>query len=133
MHMEKISLSTGNKNEFVNITHQVSSIVAKMGVRDGFCTIYSPHTTAGITINEAADPDVVHDILKELRKIVPDHDNYRHREGNSSAHIKTSMMGPSVNIPVASGRLCLGTWQGIFFCEFDGPRTRSVYVQVTGE
>ena len=131
--MKKFTLQTIQKDQFINITHQVNELISGQGIKEGMCLVYSPHTTAGITINEAADPDVVHDILKELKKIVPDRDNYRHMEGNSSAHIKTSMMGPGVYIPVHNGCLVLGTWQGIFFCEFDGPRNRTVIVQIIGK
>jgi secondary thiamine-phosphate synthase enzyme len=94
--------------------------------------VYIPHTTAGITINESADPAVIHDIKTKLEKLVPSDEYYTHNEGNSDAHIRASLMGFNVNIPFSAGRLCLGTWQGIFFCEFDGPRQRSVFVQVIG-
>ena len=104
----------------------------KTGVKDGICIIFIPHTTAGVTINENADPSVIHDILMELNKIVPFKDPYHHTEGNSPAHIKTSLVGCSEIVFVESGRLVLGTWQGIFFCEFDGPRNRKVHVKVVG-
>ena len=102
------------------------------GVQDGICIVYIPHTTAGVTINEAADPAVVKDMLSVLNKVIPFHDNYLHMEGNSAAHIKTSLMGPSVQIPIEQGRLCFGTWQGVYFCEFDGPRSRNVLVKIIG-
>jgi len=101
-------------------------------VREGLCVVYVPHTTAGITINEAADPSVKADLLMELNKIVPFQDRYQHTEGNSAAHIKATLVGSSVTIPITGGSLALGTWQGIYFCEFDGPRRRQVFVQVLG-
>jgi len=115
----------------IDITEQVSEVVKKSGVKSGICTVFVPHTTAGITINENADPDVVHDILSEINKIVPFDDNYRHIEGNSAAHIKASLFGFSQQVIVEDGRLVLGTWQGIYFCEFDGPRNRKVYIKVS--
>ena len=126
--MESFSVRTRSRTEFVSITSQVRSAVAALGVDDGVCTVFVPHTTAGITINENADPSVPRDILGELNKIVPFDDDYSHREGNSAAHIKASLMGSSVQVIVEGGQLALGTWQGIFFCEFDGPRSRKVYV-----
>lgn len=117
--------------EFINITSEVRKAVRAAGVSQGICTVFVPHTTAGVTINENADPDVVRDMLMELEKIVPFNDHYAHREGNSAAHIKASLMGFSVQIIVDAGHLILGTWQGIYFCEFDGPRRRSVQVQVS--
>jgi len=116
----------------IDITRDVSAVVASSGIRDGVCTVFIPHTTAGVTINENADPDVQRDILMEINKIVPRQDGYRHAEGNSAAHLKSSLFGSSATVIVAGGRLCLGTWQSIFFCEFDGPRTREVWVQVSG-
>jgi secondary thiamine-phosphate synthase enzyme len=104
--------------------------VAESGVENGICVVFCPHTTAGITINENADPDVVHDILYGLDKAFPDRREFRHFEGNSSAHLKASCMGSSVTVIVEKGKLVLGTWQGIYFCEFDGPRTRNFYVKV---
>jgi len=130
--MVKISVKSGAHNQFINITSEVAALVSNSGIKEGICIVFSPHTTAGITINEAADPDVVIDMLKELKKVIPEQDNYRHVEGNSSAHIKTSMMGSSAQIPVSGGKLAMGIWQGIFFCEFDGPRNRSVLVQIIG-
>ncbi|ADN01016.1 secondary thiamine-phosphate synthase enzyme YjbQ [Spirochaeta thermophila] len=130
--MERISVRTGERVQVVLITREVQEIVARSGVEEGICVVYSPHTTAGITINEAADPSVIRDFLMETGKIVPFQDGYAHAEGNSAAHIKTSLVGPSVTIPVEGGTLALGTWQGIYFCEFDGPRTRKVFVQIIG-
>ena len=110
------------------ITAQVQGAVAESGVTDGICVVYCPHTTAGITINENADPDVVTDLLLAYRQAFPDRPEFRHMEGNSSAHARASAMGSSVTIPVRNGRLVLGTWQGVYFCEFDGPRRRTFYV-----
>ncbi len=122
---------TSTQTEFVDITRSVQEAVKKTGVEDGICTIFVPHTTAGVTINENADPSVVRDIIMELNKIVPFKDTYRHTEGNAPAHIKASLIGCSEIVFVESGKLVLGTWQGIFFCEFDGPRNRKVHVKVT--
>jgi secondary thiamine-phosphate synthase enzyme len=115
------------------VTTQVDRFVQKSGVVEGVCYIFIPHTTAGVTINENADPTVKSDILKELDKIVPWRDNYNHDEGNSAAHIKASLMGASRIVPVSHGRLELGTWQGIFLAEFDGPRTRQVWIKVIAD
>jgi secondary thiamine-phosphate synthase enzyme len=129
--VKQISVSTRSHTEFVDITGQVQRVVADSGVQDGVCQVYVPHTTAGVTINENADPSVREDILMELNKVIPLEDNYRHREGNAAAHIKASIVGSSETLLVERGRLALGTWQGIFFCEFDGPRTRRVLVNVS--
>ncbi len=128
--MQTFQVRTSTQTELINITHPVQEVVKKIGVGDGICVIFVPHTTAGVTINENADPSVVHDILMEFNKIVPFKDQYHHMEGNSPAHIKTSLVGCSEIILVESGRLVLGTWQGIFLCEFDGPRNRKVHVKV---
>ena len=128
--MKAFSISTGRKVAFLDITAQVAEAVRGSGVEEGMAVVYVPHTTAGITINENADPDVRADIIEHLDKMVPDRAGYRHSEGNSAAHIKASLMGFSVTVIVNEGRLALGTWQGIYFCEFDGPRTRSFSVQV---
>ena len=128
--MEQFSLNTPEEG-FIDITGQVRKIVASGNVQNGLCQIFVPHTTAGVTINENADPDVVTDMLAALGKIVPDL-HYRHSEGNSPAHVKSSLVGCSITVPISEGRLCLGTWQGIYFCEFDGPRTRKVWVQLVG-
>lgn len=118
----------------LDITPAVEKIVRDSTVQDGYVTVYTPHTTAGITINENADPDVVHDILLTLEALVPAHRaGYQHSEGNSDAHVKSSLVGCSERILLEKGRLVLGTWQGIYFCEFDGPRSRKVIVQVLGE
>jgi secondary thiamine-phosphate synthase enzyme len=128
--MEKLRISTANRTESVNITSQVRKYVSASGVQEGVCHVFVPHTTAGVTLNEAADPDVQRDILNELNKVIPFEDSYAHREGNAAAHIKATLFGSSVTIPIAEGRLALGTWQGVFFGEFDGPRSRSVYLQI---
>src|SRR3990172_610325 len=130
--MNEFSVRTVYRVEFVKITGQVQKIVDESGVKEGVCFVYIPHTTAGVTINEGADSDVVRDITMELNKIVPFADSYLHREGNSAAHIKTSLVGTTVTIFVETGKLALGTWQAIFFCEFDGPRNRQVFVRVMG-
>lgn len=123
------SLKT-DREKLYNITSAVQDAVSKSKVQNGFCIVYCPHTTAGITINENADPDVIHDILLGLNKAFPDRKEFRHMEGNSTAHLKASCVGTSQTIIIKNGRLLLGTWQGIFFCEFDGPRTRKYYVQI---
>ena len=128
--MQQLSLNTPAEG-FIDITGQVRKIVASGNVQNGLCQIFVPHTTAGVTINENADPDVVTDMLAALGKMVPDL-HYRHSEGNSPAHVKSSLVGCSITVPISEGRLCLGTWQGIYFCEFDGPRTRKVWVQLVG-
>ena len=128
--MQQFSLNTPAEG-FIDLTGQVRKIVAAGNVQNGLCQIFVPHTTAGVTINENADPDVVTDMLAALGKMVPDL-HYRHSEGNSPAHVKSSLVGCSITVPISEGRLCLGTWQGIYFCEFDGPRTRKVWVQLVG-
>lgn len=127
--LNRYSIQTDAQN-FHNITRQVEQAVRESGVEDGVCIVYCPHTTAGLTVNENADPDVVSDLLYALDKTFPDRPEFRHMEGNTAAHLKASCMGSSVTIPVERGRLVLGTWQGIYFCEFDGPRSRSFFVKV---
>lgn len=129
--IKEFSIKTNQPVEFVKITSQVQRVVDESGVKDGVCHVYVPHTTAGVTINEGADPDVARDLIMELNKIVPFEDNYHHGEGNSAAHIKTSLVGNSATVFIQNGKLLLGTWQAIFFCEFDGPRTRRVQVSVS--
>ncbi len=131
--VQTFHVRTSAQSEFVNITRSVREAVKETGVSDGICIVFVPHTTAGVTINENADPSVVQDVIMELNKIVPFEDSYRHGEGNSPAHIKASLMGCSQSVFVESGELVLGTWQGIFFCEFDGPRNRQVHVKVISE
>lgn len=129
----RFSIRTGGRSDFIDITQHVWTVVTDSGIKEGLCHVFIPHTTAGITINENADPDVTSDIIRTLDKMVPWNDNYHHGEGNSAAHIKASMMGFSVTVPVHDGKLVFGTWQCIYLCEFDGPRTRSVVVTVTGQ
>ncbi len=126
----ELSIKSRNRSEFIDITAEVQNAVNKSGVKDGVCYIFVPHTTAGITINEAADSDVVSDIQNELDKIAPRGSHYRHTEGNADSHIKTSIVGSSQVVFIEGGKLKLGTWQGIFFCEFDGPRSRKVWVKI---
>jgi len=127
---QTFSVKSSKQTELIDITRPVQDAVQKAGVKEGFCVIFTSHTTAAVTINEKADPSVPRDILMELNKIVPFEDRYQHSEGNSSAHIKSSLVGCSQTLFIDSGNLLLGTWQGIFFCEFDGPRNRQVYVKV---
>lgn len=129
--MHEINVMTHSRVEMVDITSQVAAVVQEFPNNEGHCVIYCPHTTAGITINEHADPDVVQDINEQLNRLVPAYAaQYRHREGNADAHIKASLIGSSVQVIVQNGRLVLGTWQGIFLCEFDGPRRRRVWVSI---
>jgi len=128
--MQTFQVRTSAQTEFIDITRSVQEAVKKTGVEDGICIIFIPHTTAAVTINENADPDVVQDIIMELNKIVPFKDPYHHMEGNSPSHIKASLVGCSQIVFVESRKLVLGTWQGIFVCEFDGPRERKVHVKV---
>ncbi|MDR1778716.1 MAG: secondary thiamine-phosphate synthase enzyme YjbQ [Clostridiales Family XIII bacterium] len=121
---------SAKREDFYDITAQVSEAVAKSDVQDGAAVVYCPHTTAGITINEDADPDVVRDLLFALSKTYPDRPEFRHMEGNSAAHLKASVIGSSVTVIIRGGRLLLGTWQGIYFCEFDPPRSRKYYVKI---
>ena len=128
--METIQVRTRQQTEFINITPRVQEVVKRSNVITGICYVFVPHTTAGITINENADPDVIRDITAELEKVVPFEDNYAHAEGNSAAHIKSSMMGCSQTVLIEEGRLALGTWQSLFFCEFDGPRNRTLWITI---
>ncbi len=131
--MTRLEVHTRNRNEFVEITDEVAAAVKATGVRSGMVVVYCPHTTAAITINENADPDVVHDMLLYLERAVPQlQPGFRHGEGNSDSHIKASLVGNSVTVLLEEGGLVLGRWQGIYFCEFDGPRTRTFHVQVIG-
>jgi secondary thiamine-phosphate synthase enzyme len=124
----QVNVKTRTATEMIDITGAVQEAIRPAGVKNGVCMVFVPHTTAGITINESADPAVREDMLMALNKIVPWKDVYRHAEGNSPAHIKASLMGASVMVAVENGELALGTWQGIFFCEFDGPRNRKVMI-----
>jgi secondary thiamine-phosphate synthase enzyme len=127
--MKTITLETKSRTEMIDITAAVQNALREEQAQDGFCLVYTPHTTAAITINENADPDVPRDIVSALEKAVPFSASYRHAEGNSAAHVKSSLVGASEVVIVEGGRLILGTWQAIFFCEFDGPRTRKVFVK----
>ena len=126
--MKTLTIQTQERTEFVDITALVQAALVELGVKAGAVTVFVPHTTAGITINENADPDVVTDIKAGLEKIIPWNGHYQHGEGNSAAHIKSGLMGSSVRVLVENGRLQLGTWQAIYFCEFDGPRTRQAWI-----
>lgn len=122
-----LPVKTHSRTEMIDITDDVQAAIREAGVRDGFCMVFVPHTTAAVTINENADPTVKDDMLKVINKIIPWDDGYRHLEGNSAAHIKSTLVGASELVAVAGGKLQLGTWQGLFFCEFDGPRRRKVH------
>jgi len=128
--MEELNISTKKRNELIDITADIKEIIEKSGLKEGTCVVYCPHTTAGITINEGADPDVKKDILMWLNKLVPESSDFQHSEGNSDAHIKSSLVGISKTLIVKEGDLLLGTWQNIYFAEFDGPRKRKVIVKI---
>jgi secondary thiamine-phosphate synthase enzyme len=128
--LKEINIQTNTQTQILDITAQVQKIVSESEITEGLCCVFVPHTTAGVTINENADPSVKQDIIMELNKVIPFDDNYSHSEGNSAAHIKASIIGSSVNIPLKNNNLLLGTWQGICFCEFDGPRQRHFYVKI---
>jgi secondary thiamine-phosphate synthase enzyme len=129
--MNEISVQTNSRTEFIDITDAVQRFAQEKNLRDGVITVFVPHTTAGVTINENADPDVTDDLETVLDDIVPWINGYRHMEGNTAAHVKASMMGSSAQVIVENGRLCLGTWQAVYFCEFDGPRSRRVWLKET--
>ena len=129
--MRTIEVKTQAREELLDITARVREELASSGVKDGIFHVYVPHTTAAVTINENADPSVKEDILMALRKIVPDSLPYRHSEGNSPAHVKACLIGSSIKVIIDEGQLALGTWQGIFFCEFDGPRSRNVFIKAS--
>ena len=132
--MESFEVRTHQRTEWLDITARVRDVVRRRGTRQGIVVVYCPHTTAAITINENADPDVVHDALAWLNQALPQHQpDFRHGEGNSDSHIKASLVGSSATVLIENGDLVLGRWQGVFFCEFDGPRHRTVHVQVLGE
>lgn len=132
--MKTLTIRTEHRDQFIDITDRVQAAVDDAGVQAGLAVVYVPHTTGGVTINENADPDVRHDMLKQLDQMVPwDQPFYRHAEGNSASHVKASMMGSSVTVLIEGGRLALGTWQGIYFCEFDGPRQRKTLVNVMSD
>ncbi len=128
--VKQFSVQTGSTVQFIRLDNKVSEIINESGVQNGICVIFVPHTTAGVTINENADPDVVRDMIMEMNKIVPFNDGYHHGEGNSAAHIKSTLVGPSISVIIEDGRILFGTWQSIYFCEFDGPRNRRVVVKI---
>ncbi len=127
---ERFEIQTAKRTDFVDVTGRVRDVVCRAGIQEGLCVVYVPHTTAAVTINEHADPDVVRDMGMKLDWMIPWEDAYRHAEGNSAAHIKSSLLGPSLSIIVQGSELVLGVWQGVFLCEFDGPRRRSFFVKV---
>jgi secondary thiamine-phosphate synthase enzyme len=129
--LKEITISTRSRTDFINVDHLIDNAVAQSGVKEGICLLWVPHTTAGVTINENADPSVVKDILYKTGKLIPHQDNYQHMEGNSDAHIKSSLFGPSLSLIISEKKLILGTWQSIYFCEFDGPRNRQLIVKIT--
>ncbi|HDI72881.1 MAG TPA: YjbQ family protein [Candidatus Altiarchaeales archaeon] len=131
--MKTFTVKTAKREQLVDITAEVMEIISKSGVNSGICVLYVPHTTAAITINENADPSVRVDIEETLSKLVPYGKGYRHLEGNADSHIKSTLVAPSITLIVENGRPVLGTWQGIFFCEFDGPRTRKVHVKIISD
>jgi len=134
MMTQRFEIRTRRRDELVDITDRVRQAIAGSGVKDGTATVYVPHTTAGVTINENADPDVVHDVLAALDQAIPwRSDIYQHGEGNAAAHVKSSIVGCSTTIPIVGGEMTLGTWQGVYFCEFDGPRSRRFLVTVAGQ
>ena len=128
-----LNVHSSTRNEWINISSEVQEAVAMSGVTEGICVVFVPHTTAAVTVNENADPDVPRDVGFALNAISPDRREFHHSEGNSAAHTKTSLVGPSITLIVSGGRLLLGTWQGIWFNEYDGPRTRKVHIRVMGE
>ncbi len=128
--MEKIKIKTESRTDLIDVTDEIQSAVSASKVKDGLCFLFCPHTTAGLTINENADHSVKADILNTLNKLIPHNANYSHAEGNADAHIKSSLLGQSLTVFIEEGRLALGTWQGIYFCEGDGPRTREVWVKI---
>ncbi len=130
MKIVKVSIKTSQRNEFIDITERIMDAVYNSEVNSGIAVVYTPHTTAGITINENADPSVRKDIVEFLSKKIPYHGDYRHLEGNADAHIKSSLVGCSEIVIIENGKILLGTWQGIFFCEFDGPRRREVWIKI---
>ena len=131
--LHTLSVRTNSRTEFLDLTSQIQELVQKSSVAEGLCHIFVPHTTAAVTINENADPSVKADILMVLNKLISDRESYRHLEGNAPAHVKAAVIGPQLTVPVSGGRLLLGTWQGIFFCEFDRPRSRRVHVKVVAD
>jgi secondary thiamine-phosphate synthase enzyme len=131
--MQKLSVKSSRKNELIDITQQIKKLVENSGIKSGICVVFNPHTTAGLTINEAFDPSVKDDFVFSFNKISPDYGEFRHSEGNSDAHVKASLIGSSLNLIVEEGNIKLGQWQGIYFAEFDGPRSREVWVKIISE
>jgi len=130
--MNTLNIQTKKRSEFIDITADVQKVVSSQKINEGICVVFCPHTTAGLTINENADPSVKKDILNHLKELIPEDKAYSHSEGNSDSHIKSSLVGSSLNIIIENKKLVLGTWQGIYFCEFDGPRSRNVFIKVIG-
>lgn len=130
MKEKRFQIRTSQTVQLININHHVHEAIRESGITSGICVVFVPHTTAGVTINENADPDVVRDLVTEMNKVIPFDDGYHHAEGNSAAHIKSSLFGPSLTLIVDGGRPLLGVWQSVYFCEFDGPRTRTVAIKV---
>ena len=128
--MVKLDVRTNSQTQFIDIAQEVQQAISKSGIKSCICQIFIPHTTAGVTINENADPSVTRDILMELNKVIPFSDGYHHQEGNSAAHIKSSLVGCSLAVIIDGGQIQLGTWQGIYFCEFDGPRSRRLWLKI---
>ena len=131
--MEKINIKTNNRIDLIDITDKVQSVASKSEVKDGICFVFCPHTTAGLTINENADPQVKRDIINTLNKLVPENAGYAHSEGNADSHIKSSLFGSSLTIFIEDGQLALGSWQGIYFCEGDGPRSREIWIKILAD
>ncbi len=131
--LQTLTVRTGSRTEFLDLTGRVQAAVQESGVQEGLCHLFVPHTTAAVTINENADPSVKADILMVMNQVISDREAYGHLEGNSPAHIKSSLFGPQLTLLVSSGRLVLGTWQGVYFCEFDGPRTRRLHLKVVAD
>lgn len=128
--MQKITVKTKKKNELIDITSSIKKLIDELNIKDGICVLFCPHTTAGLTINEAFDSSVKTDLIFSFNKISPDYPEFRHSEGNSDAHVKSSIMGPSLNLIINDTKIMLGQWQGIYFTEFDGPRTREVWIEI---
>ena len=131
--IKTIQVKTDRRNQFVDITGEVGKVVSESNIENGFVELFVPHTTAAVTINENADPSVQSDMLNFLEKLIPQNSNFRHSEGNSDSHIKSSLVGPNIRVIISDGRLLLGTWQGIYFCEFDGPRTRKLHIKIIAD
>ena len=131
--MGKLDIKTAKRIQLIDITEDINKTIKEKGVKEGICLAYCPHTTAAITINEGADPDVKTDLLRHLGKLVPENGSYKHSEGNSDAHIKSALVGASANIIIKGGKLLLGKWQSVYFAEFDGPRERAVYIKIIGD